>query len=245
MAYPTFEELVTLAAAAAVTERVGLMTDIALAPAREPILLAKQAATLDQISGGRFVLGIGVGGRPDDYEVTGFEFTNRGKRLDADLVILEQVWRGELVPGTETPVSPLPFNGRSVPMMFGGRAEQAVSRVARFGVGYTQGNGTPEGLAAMMERVNAAWKAAGREGKPDFRALVYFALGDSVQAEGQSNVVGYYGGYGPTVWASAVKTAAEAKQRVEAYAAVGCSELLLFMTVPGVAQAEQLAEAVL
>jgi alkanesulfonate monooxygenase SsuD/methylene tetrahydromethanopterin reductase-like flavin-dependent oxidoreductase (luciferase family) len=73
---------VTLGAAAAVTERIGLMTDILLAPAREPILLAKQAATLDQISGGRFVLGIGVGARPDDFAVTGFNFKDRGKRLD-------------------------------------------------------------------------------------------------------------------------------------------------------------------
>ena len=66
VAFPTYEELVVLAAAAGATERIGLTTDILLAATREPVLLAKQAATLDQVSGGRFVLGIGAGAREDD-----------------------------------------------------------------------------------------------------------------------------------------------------------------------------------
>src|SRR5712692_7879468 len=71
VAYPTYEELIVLAAAAAATERIGLTTDILLAATRDPVLLAKQAATLDQVSGGRFVLGIGVGGREDDFVASG------------------------------------------------------------------------------------------------------------------------------------------------------------------------------
>src|SRR5437879_1717192 len=85
VAYPNYEELVTLAAAAGATERIGLFTDILLAATRESVLLAKQAASLDQVSGGRFVLGIGVGGRPDDFAVTGTDFHTRGRRLDAAL----------------------------------------------------------------------------------------------------------------------------------------------------------------
>ncbi len=83
VAYPTYEELIVLAAAAAATERIGLTTDILLAATRDPVLLAKQAATLDQVSGGRFVLGIGVGGREDDFVASGREFHRRGKQLDA------------------------------------------------------------------------------------------------------------------------------------------------------------------
>jgi len=245
MAYPTFEELITLAAAAAVTERIGLMTDITLAPARDPILLAKQAATLDQISRGRFVLGIGVGGRPDDYAVTGFDFGTRGKRLDTDLVIMHRAWRGEPVRGSDKPITPAPANGQSVPVMFGGRADQTVARVAKFGIGYAQGSGTPEGLRSMIERVNESWKRAAREGKPEFRALVYFALGEDAQAEGQANVMAYYAGYGATVWANAVTTEAEAAKRVKAYAEAGCDELVMFMTAPSLKQAERLAGAVL
>src|SRR5437899_7691774 len=100
VAYPNYEELVALAAAAGATERIGLFTDILLAATREPVLLAKQAATLDQVSGGRFVLGIGVGGRPDDFEVTGFGLHDRGKRLDAALDLMHRAWRGEPLPGS-------------------------------------------------------------------------------------------------------------------------------------------------
>src|ERR1700682_4717638 len=81
VAYPGYDELVTLAAAAGATERIGLMTDVPLAPAREPILLARQAAALDQLSNGRFVLGLGVGSRQDDFAVMGLNFHDRGKRL--------------------------------------------------------------------------------------------------------------------------------------------------------------------
>jgi alkanesulfonate monooxygenase SsuD/methylene tetrahydromethanopterin reductase-like flavin-dependent oxidoreductase (luciferase family) len=102
----------TLASAAAVTQRIGLMTDILLAATREPVLLAKQAATLDQISGGRFVLGIGAGARSDDFAVTSHDFRDRGKRLDAALDLMHRAWRGESIPGTAQPVTPSPVNGQ-------------------------------------------------------------------------------------------------------------------------------------
>ncbi len=158
VAFPSYEELITLGAAAAVTERTGLMTDILLAATWEPVLLAKQAATLDQISGGRFVLGIGAGGRPDDFSATGFGFDDRGKRLDAALDLMHRAWRGETIPGTGEVVTPRPVNGHSVPVMFGGQSENAVRRVAKHGIGYTLGGGDPTALSGMMERVNAAWR---------------------------------------------------------------------------------------
>ena len=119
----------TLGAAAAVTQRIGLMTDILLAATREPVLLAKQAATLDQISGGRFILGIGAGGREDDFTVSGRGFHDRGKRLDQDLELMHRAWRGEPLPGTTHPVTPLPTNGHSVPIAFGGFAEAVIRRI--------------------------------------------------------------------------------------------------------------------
>src|SRR5437879_50350 len=118
VAYPNYEELVTLAAAAGATERIGLFTDVLLGPTREPLSLAKQAATLDQVSGGRFVLGAGVGSRPDDFTVTGMRFENRGRRWDRALELMHAAWRGDPVPGSKRPVCPRPTNGTSVPMMF-------------------------------------------------------------------------------------------------------------------------------
>ena len=244
-AYPTYEELVTLAAVAGATESIGLMTDILLAATREPVLLAKQAATLDQLSRGRFILGIGAGAREDDFTVSGSDYHTRGKRLDAQLDLMHTAWRGEPAPGTNETVTPRPVNGHSVPIAVGGFSDAAVRRAAKYGVGYTLGGGSPVALAGMIERVNAAWNEAGRQGKPYFWTLAYFAFGDEVAAEAEQNLTGYYGEYGPQIWARAIKTAAEAKQRVQAFREVGCDEYIPFMAAPSVEQAERLAEAVL
>jgi alkanesulfonate monooxygenase SsuD/methylene tetrahydromethanopterin reductase-like flavin-dependent oxidoreductase (luciferase family) len=243
VAYPNHEELIALAAAAAITDNIGLFTDILLAATREPILLAKQAATLDQISGGRFVLGIGAGARTDDFAITGTDFKTRGRRLDAALELMHSAWRGDPVPGTNQPVTPRPVHGDRVPIMFGGRADAVIARVVKYGIGYTMGAGTPENLTAMMARVNNAWKAEGRAGKPQFRALGYFALGEEVHEEAESNLVSYYGEYGARVWQSTVKSSSEAKDRVKAFEQVGADELILFMAAPRLEQVDRLAAA--
>src|SRR3954463_6687317 len=90
IAYPNFESLIVLAAAAAVTERIRLVTDILIAPLRaNTALLAKQAATIDGLSGGRLVLGLSPGGREDDYTVSGLDFGARGRVFDRQLEELE------------------------------------------------------------------------------------------------------------------------------------------------------------
>src|SRR5207247_2814282 len=88
VAYPSYESLIALAAAAAVTERIGLVTNVLLEPTRNPVLLAKEAASVDQLSGGRLVLGLGVGSRKDDYEPTGQRFEDRGRRCDDALDLM-------------------------------------------------------------------------------------------------------------------------------------------------------------
>src|SRR4051794_25066450 len=94
--YDNYEPLIALAAAAAVTERIRLATTILLAPARvSAALLAKQAASVDRLSGGRLVLGMAVGGRPDDFEAAGASMDGRGARFDEMLEEMERIWAGE------------------------------------------------------------------------------------------------------------------------------------------------------
>jgi alkanesulfonate monooxygenase SsuD/methylene tetrahydromethanopterin reductase-like flavin-dependent oxidoreductase (luciferase family) len=130
-------------------------------------------------------------------------------------------------------------------MIFGGRSDQAVARTVKYGIGYTMGGGTPESLIAVIERVKKAWREAGRKGEPEFRALGYFAIGEGAQEEAQANLMDYYGEYGAAVWKGALRSAAEARDRIKTYAEAGCDELLLFMSAPAVEQVERLAEAVL
>jgi alkanesulfonate monooxygenase SsuD/methylene tetrahydromethanopterin reductase-like flavin-dependent oxidoreductase (luciferase family) len=106
IAYPNLEPLTSLAAAAAVTERIGLATTVLLGPLRvNPVALAKQVASLHTISGGRMTLGIGLGGREDDYEIAGVDTSTRGRDLDAMLARIEEVWKGEEM-GPDHPSDP-------------------------------------------------------------------------------------------------------------------------------------------
>jgi alkanesulfonate monooxygenase SsuD/methylene tetrahydromethanopterin reductase-like flavin-dependent oxidoreductase (luciferase family) len=93
--YDNYEPLATLAAAAAVTSRIGLCTSVLLGPLRtNPTELAKQALSLHALSNGRFTLGIGLGAREDDYEASGVELKGRGRRLDEALARIKEIWAG-------------------------------------------------------------------------------------------------------------------------------------------------------
>ena len=94
--FPNYESLIALSAAAAVTDRIRLLTDILIAPLRSnTALLAKQVATIDSLSEGRMVLGISVGGRPDDYEVSDVDMTRRGRIFDQQLEEMTEIWSGD------------------------------------------------------------------------------------------------------------------------------------------------------
>src|SRR5262245_53910755 len=104
IAFPSYDSLTALAAAAGATTRIRLVTNILIAPVYPPVLLAKTTASLDQLSGGRLTLGLAPGGRPDDYAVTGCDFHTRGRDFDATLDLLHRAWRGEPVGGVDTSV---------------------------------------------------------------------------------------------------------------------------------------------
>lgn len=247
IAFPAYGELVALAAAAGATERIGLVTDILLGPIYDPILLARDAASLDQLSGGRFVLGAAVGARKDDFDITHQDYSTRGRRWDEALELMHQIWRGEPPPGTDQPVGPTPTNGDRVPMLIGGNADAAIRRTAKWGVGWTVGGAPPEVVPPFAERVRAAWKEAGREGDPRIVALRYFALGPNAEAGAQKSLGDYYAFIGPIaerMVAGASKTPEAALEAAKQFEEVGVDELIYFPTIAEVEQVELLADAV-
>ena len=245
VAFPSYESLVTLAASAAVTERIGLVTNILLAPTRNPILLAKEAASVDQISGGRLTLGLGVGTREEDFVATQKRFDDRGRRFDEDLELMHGAWRGELVGGCPQPPTPEPTRDGGVPVIIGGRSDRAIERAVRWGIGWTAGGGSAEQVAPIAERVRSSWREAGREGAPKIMALQYFALGD--EAVGASNLRDYYGDHD---WVDAMigsmpNSAADVRHSIASFEDAGVDELVLDPTVPDVDEVDRLAEAAL
>jgi alkanesulfonate monooxygenase SsuD/methylene tetrahydromethanopterin reductase-like flavin-dependent oxidoreductase (luciferase family) len=163
LVYPNYDDLIALAAAAAVTERIRLTTSILIAPLHaNAALLAKQAASLDRISGGRLVLAVGLGGRDDDYVASGLPTTGRGSRLEERIEELKRVWSGE-ERGYAGAIGPTPTRKGGPELIVGGHDEASFRRAARLGDGWIMGGGTPEMFAQL-----GAW-STGRGRRPDAR----------------------------------------------------------------------------
>jgi alkanesulfonate monooxygenase SsuD/methylene tetrahydromethanopterin reductase-like flavin-dependent oxidoreductase (luciferase family) len=234
--YANYEPLTALAAAAAVTERIKLVTSILIAPLRvSGAMLAKQAASVDALSGGRLVLGVAVGGREDDYEAAGAAFGQRGKAFDRMLEQWREIWDGDAIGPAAHPS-----------VIVGGAADAAFRRAAAHD-GWILGGGTPDQFREGAAKLEAAWQAAGRDGKPRTIALAYYALGDNAQEAAQAYLGDYYaflGDYAQRVVDSAAKDPDTVRAYVQGFADAGCDELILFPSDPDPELVDRLADAV-
>jgi alkanesulfonate monooxygenase SsuD/methylene tetrahydromethanopterin reductase-like flavin-dependent oxidoreductase (luciferase family) len=237
--YENYEPLTALAAAAAVTERIGLCTSVLLGPLRvNAVELAKQALSLHALSGGRFTLGIGLGGRDDDYEVSGIELTGRGRRLDAMLEQVKEIWSGNEIG---------PSSDGAPELVVGGHADASFARAARFGDGWIAAASGPDQFAAGAAKAKAAWAEAGREGEPRLSALAYFSLGDRAAEQAHAYLTDYYAWLGEQIAEFLVSAAAQdaeaIKQNIAAYEAAGCDELIFCPSSGDPDQVDLLADA--
>jgi len=242
--YDSYESLIVLAAAAGATTRIRLATTILIAPYRgDKSLLAKQLASLDQLSGGRLVVGVAAGGRPDDYEASGVPYAGRGGRLDELLGELRQSWAGAAsgpVPG------PRCANG-GPPLFVGGHSAAAMRRAAEYGDGWIAGGSSAAGYGELAGRVREAWRAAGRAGEPRLMAIAYVALGEGSAERAEGYLLDYYSFLGwkaKMALRSVLVDAQQLREFVTEYQAAGCDELILFPCVPDPDQADLIAKAV-
>jgi alkanesulfonate monooxygenase SsuD/methylene tetrahydromethanopterin reductase-like flavin-dependent oxidoreductase (luciferase family) len=225
IAYDSYDPLVALSAAAAVTGR------IALATLRNTVLLAKQLASLDRLSGGRLVLGVGLGARDDDYELAGVDHAGRGRLLDRQLA--------DLVDAFEE-------RGRRPLLLAGGASAPAFARIARHADGYIHGGGPPRAFTSAAAQARAAWIDAGRPGVPALWSQGYFALGDAAE-RGTAYMRDYYAFTGPfaeKIAAGMLATRQAAIELLRGYADAGCEQLCLMPAVADLDQVELLAEVV-
>jgi alkanesulfonate monooxygenase SsuD/methylene tetrahydromethanopterin reductase-like flavin-dependent oxidoreductase (luciferase family) len=240
MVYDGYEPLTTLAAAAAVTRRIRLATTILISPLRNTGVLAKSAATIDALSGGRLVLGLAVGARQEDYEAVKADYHSRGKLIAEQLATLRAYWEDEMIgPKTTRPGGP--------EILVGGSSDITFARVARYADGYIHGGGPPRAFAKAAEKARAAWSDAGRPGRPQLWAQGYYALGDEAMIQaGADYLRDYYAFTGPSaekIAAGLLTTPQAINQFVRGYEDAGCDELVLYPTVPELNQLERLAEA--
>jgi alkanesulfonate monooxygenase SsuD/methylene tetrahydromethanopterin reductase-like flavin-dependent oxidoreductase (luciferase family) len=251
IAYPNLEPLISLAAAAAVTDRIRLMTSILIAPYRQnATVLAKQVASIQQISGGRMVLGIAVGGREDDYEVAGVDFGSRGEHFERMLHEMRQTWAnsGESSGAAHHRGVGPDVSERPPQMVIGGSIDLTFRRAAEYGAGWIAGGAPPDVLAQGREKLRAAWKEAGREGEPKTMGLAYYSLGDRAEENANSYLKDYYawlGDYAENIAQSAAKDADTIRQYNQAFVDAGCDELIWFPSSADAEQVDLLADAAL
>lgn len=243
--YGNYEPLIALAGAAAVTERIKLLTSVLLMPLRlNTALFAKQAATIHHMSGGRLVLGLGVGAREDDFDVSGADMGSRGRLFDRQLEEITRIWAGE-EKGFAGPIGP---NLDTAPeVVIGGSVDASFRRAARHS-GWIMGGGSPDQFRQAADKLDREWIAAGRSGEPRKLALAYFALGPEAERDAQMYLTDYYAFLGDEtagmIAGSAAKDADTIKQYVSAFEQSGADELVLFPCSSDPEQVDLLVEAV-
>jgi len=244
LVYGNFDPLTTLAVVAGETRRIRLITAVLLAPLRNVGLLAKETASLDALSNGRLTLGIGVGGREDDYHAASVSFHDRGKRLEGQLKTLTRLWAGQPVDDQIGPVGPTPVQAGGPEILLGAYAQTAINRLERWGHGFLAAGSDAQQVGDLFGLAEAAWKRGERSGKPRLVADVVFALGPDAAARATAYMLDYYAFLGPIAqyMADSVLVSEETvKRAIQAYKKIGADELLFIPCIPELDQVRLLA----
>jgi len=240
VAFDSSDPFGALGVAGAVTDRVALVTMVVIGPLRATALLAKQAASVDALSGGRLVLGLSIGAREEDYDAIGVPHRGRGDRLSDQLADLRDLWEGQRI-------APAPGRTGGPAVLVGGSSGEAFARAARNGDGYVHGGGPPRAFAAAASNALAAWEDFERPGRPELWGQGYFALGgDDAVAAGERYLLDYYAFTGPfaeKIAALNLTSARAVLDFVRGYEDAGCDELVLLPTVASLDQVGRLADA--
>jgi len=236
--FPNPEVLVTLSTAAAVTERVKIVFDVLVLPMHPAPVVAKQVATLDVLSGGRVVLGVGVGAREEDYRAAGVAFdATRFARLDEQVALLRRAFAGEsVVEGALRPVEPLPLQPGGPPIWAGALGPRSIRRAAGWAdglAGFSFGPSAEE-IGTAFERAREAWAEAGRPA-PRLVTSFWFALEAGARGQMDDYLARYLAFLGPGIAEKLAPTvrvtsASELRDAARMVADLGADELILVPT---------------
>ena len=247
LVYPNYEPLITLAGVAGVTQRIRLITTVLLAPLRNPVLFAKQTASVDALSGGRLTLGLGTGAREDDYLAASVPFKKRGKLFDKELETLTKIWSGQPLDDKIGPIGPRPVQSGGPEILIGGYSPAAIQRVGHWGNGFIVGGRDPKGTQQLFQLAEEAWKGAGRPGQPRLVGCFYYALGPNAKEQASAYLRNYYAMLGPmveTMIANLPMTIDAIKERIQAYEDIGAGEVIMWPCTTDLEQLDQLAELI-
>jgi len=238
LVYDSWDPLIALATAASVTSRIRLATTVLNGPLYNTVLLAKALASLDVLSGGRLVVGLGIGARDGDYIEAGIQPKDRGNRLSEQLIALRDCWE-------EKQIGPTPIQPGGPKLLVGGQSDAVFARMARSAHGYIHGGGPPRSFARAAEKARAAWVDAGRPDHLHLWGMAYYALGEEAAQAGYRYLRDYYSFTGPfaeKIASGLLRTPEQIRDFLNGYKQAGCEELILFPTAADLAQVGALAD---
>jgi probable F420-dependent oxidoreductase len=255
--YDNLEPLTVLAAAAAVTSRIRLGTSVLLAALRHPTLLAKTVATLDFLSSGRVILGIGFGSRENDFTSVNIPYEHRGSRAVELIGLIKRLWteeavthKGKFYQIENITIGPRPIQAPHPPIWTGGSAETALKRAGRLADGYICGSSAIQEFPALWEKISGFARAAGRDpGKVEKAGLTFLAI-DEDKAKAvvacEAYLQRYYGKVRMDIEKHLVVGAPEAcAERIRSFFAKGLDTLIVGAVRADLKQIDLLGEKVL
>lgn len=246
--FPNPEALVTLAAAAALTERVRIAYTLAVLPLHRPVQLAKQLATLDVVSGGRLDVGIGTGGRDEDCLAIGAPIDRRLAHLDALADRLRRTWRGEPPCDGASPVGPAPLQPGGPRLFVGALMPKAIRHAAQWADGLLGFSFAPDPgeIAAAFESARRAWADCGRPA-PRLVTSCWFALGPNARPQLDAYVTRYLSTFGADTAASmaticTITDGTRLREVARQIREAGADELLLVPTTNDPTELDRVAD---
>lgn len=251
LTYSGYDWVLALTAAAAVTSRIRLLSNVIILPIHPPGVVAKQALSLDDFSGGRFSLGVGLGTPLDDYDVAPSPRAGRGQRFEESLRTIRELFKGEsLVPGTRA-IGPAPVRPGGPEILLGSNGPKALRRAGAFADGAVTWSfgADPEEVRRMRAVVLDSWQENGRAGRPSFVCGCYYAAGPRAKED----LSAYFHEYYPKVLPGQVEQLLAAVRTVTPEAIrdtvrrmedVGCDEFIFVPVKPDMVHLEGLAEIV-
>jgi len=251
LTYAGYDWVLSLTAAAAVTSRIRLFSNVIILPIHPVGVVAKQSLSLDDFSGGRFSLGVGLGTPLDDYDVAPSPREGRGDRFEQSMLALRELWKGEsLLEGTRA-IGPPPVRVGGPELLLGANGLKSLRRAGEFTDGAVTWSfsADPQEARTMFDVVEQSWRDFDRKGKPRLVCGCYYSAGPNAQED----LTAYFRDYYPNVLPGQVETLLAAvrtvtpeaiREVVREFEGIGCDEFIFVPVKPDLAHLDGLAEIV-